>query len=144
VRVSYAPLVSVTGVKAKYARRRHEHEASGFELEYAAAFATSSAGVDVDLATVTVNAALGELRFAESAFAPGYREVEVSYTAGFAEVPQAVKVACAQVVRNAQAMPGTNVKSSRMDALQMEYFSDSLLSAEVRAMLRPFVAERLG
>ncbi len=37
-----------------------------------------------------------------------------------------------------------NVQSSRMDTLQMEYFSGSLIDAQVQALLRPYVAERLG
>jgi hypothetical protein len=55
-----------------------------------------------------------------------------------------VKVACAQIVKNAQATPAMNVKSSRMEQMQMEYFSGVLVDAQVQAMLRPYVAERLG
>jgi hypothetical protein len=73
-----------------------------------------------------------------------YSEAEVTYTAGFTTVPNAVQVACAQIVRNAQATPGLNVKSSKMDTLQTQYFSDSLIDSQVQALLRPYVAERLG
>ena len=73
-----------------------------------------------------------------------YNEVEVTYTAGVAMVPDAVKVACVQIVKNAQATPAMNVRSSRMDTLQMQYFSGSLIDAQVQALLRPYVAERLG
>jgi len=47
-------------------------------------------------------------------------------------------------VKNAQATPAMNVKSSRMDTMQMQYFSGSLIDAQVQALLRPYVAERLG
>ena len=47
-------------------------------------------------------------------------------------------------MKNAQATPGLNVKSSKMDTLQMQYFSDSLIDSQVMALLRPYVAERLG
>jgi hypothetical protein len=47
-------------------------------------------------------------------------------------------------VKNAQATPGLNVKSSKLDTLQTQYFSDSLIDVQVQALLRPFVAERLG
>jgi hypothetical protein len=73
-----------------------------------------------------------------------YSEAEVTYTAGLATVPNAVKVACAQIVRNAQATPGLNVKSSKLDTLETQYFSDSLIDSQVQALLRPYVAERLG
>ena len=64
--------------------------------------------------------------------------------AGVETVPPAVKVACGQIVRNAQATPGMNVKSSKMDTLQMQYFSSSLLDEQVQILLRPFVAQRVG
>ena len=68
----------------------------------------------------------------------------MTYTAGCATVPEAVKMACAQIVKNAQATPGMNVKSSKMDTMQMQYFSGSLMDAQVQMLLRPYVAERLG
>ena len=37
-----------------------------------------------------------------------------------------------------------NVKFSRMDTMQMEYFAGSLLDDGVRAMLKPYLAEKLG
>ena len=70
-----------------------------------------------------MDATTGELTFPENLLGLAYNEVEVTYTAGFVTVPSAVKVACAQIVKNAQATPAMNVKSSRMDTMQMQYFS---------------------
>ena len=66
-----------------------------------------------------------------------YNEVEITYTAGLAVVPPAIKVACAQIVHNAQATPALNVKGSKMDTLQMQYFSESLIDANVQCCSRP-------
>jgi hypothetical protein len=55
-----------------------------------------------------------------------------------------VKCACAQIVKNAQSTPGLNVKSSKVDTLQLEYFSGSLVDATVQAMLKPWVSVRMG
>jgi hypothetical protein len=55
-----------------------------------------------------------------------------------------VKVACAQIVKNAQATPGLNVSRSRLDMVQMDYFSGSLMDPQVQQLLRPYVANRLG
>jgi hypothetical protein len=55
-----------------------------------------------------------------------------------------VQVACAQVVKNAQTTPGLNVKSSKIDTMQMEYFSSSLIDPQVAALLQPYVATMLG
>jgi len=149
VRLSYTPLVSVDAVKARYARGRHEEMLLlPVQQEFAEVFGLPGRWVDVDVSMLEVSLPTGEFRF--GCEAPGslmglrYEEAEVTYTAGLAVIPDAVKVACAQIVKNAQATPGLNVKSSKMDTLQTQYFSDSLIDSQVQAILRPYVAERLG
>jgi hypothetical protein len=150
VRLSYGPLVSVDAVKARYARVREDElmQLEPMQQEFAAAFGLPGTWVDVDVSTLDVSLPTGEFRFAGnsvgSLMALVYGEAEVTYTAGLAVIPDAVKVACAQIVKNAQATPGLNVKSSKMDTLQLQYFSDSLMDSQVQAILRPYVAERLG
>jgi hypothetical protein len=143
VRLSYGPLVSVMAVKAKYARPRCE-EGEAFAWEVAAAFGLYGAWVSVDVTKLEVSVPTMELRFPTGLLGVRYSEAEVTYTAGVSVVPDALKVACAQIVRNAQATPGLNVKSSKMDTLQTQYFSDALIDSNVQAILRPYVAERLG
>ena len=55
-----------------------------------------------------------------------------------------MKCACAQIVKNAQATPGLNVKSSKVDTLQLEYFSGALIDPTVQSMLKPWVSVRMG
>jgi hypothetical protein len=147
VRLSYGPLVSVDAVKARYAPRRMqfgEEFAVSMEECVSSAFGLPGMWVDVDPATLHVSLPTGEFCFGWNAMGFRYSEAEVTYTAGLTVIPDAVKVACAQVVKNAQATPALNVKSSRMDTLQTQYFSDSLIDSQVQAILRPYVAERLG
>jgi len=148
VRLSYGPLVSVDAVKARYARARLDDWMRPEQVEFLEVFGMPGRWVDVDVATLHVSLPTAEFAFSEcvtgSLMALRYDEAEVTYTAGLTVVPVAVKVACAQVVKNAQATPGLNVKSSRMDTLQTQYFSDSLIDSQVQALLRPYVAERLG
>lgn len=144
VRLSYGPLVSVDAVRARYAPVRGDHVAFGFENEVARMFGLPGAWVDVDVATLDVSLPLGEVQLRESVLAPRFSEVEITYTAGVATIPDAVKVACAQIVRNAQAIPALNVKTNKLGGLEMSYFSDSLLDPQTRALLRPYVAERPG
>jgi hypothetical protein len=147
VRLSYAPLISVDAVRAQYVRPENGEELWGeFALQrcFASAFALPGQWVTVDPTTLHVSLPTGEFRFAWNIMGMRFGEAEVTYTAGFTTVPNAVQVACAQIVRNAQATPGLNVKSSKMDTLQTQYFSDSLIDSQVQALLRPYVAERLG
>ena len=51
----------------------------------------------------------------------GYSEIDLVYTAGLIAIPDTVKVACAQIVRNAQATPALNVRSGKLDRMQLDY-----------------------
>jgi hypothetical protein len=147
VRLSYGPLISVDAVRAQYARPGCGDDFYGdfaYQTGFAVAFALPGQWVEVDPTTLYVSLPTGEFRFAWNVMGMRYTEAEVTYTAGLTTVPNAVQVACAQIVRNAQATPGLNVKSSKMDTLQTQYFSDSLIDRQVQALLRPYVAERLG
>ena len=147
VRLSYGPLISVDAIRAQYARPGYGEDFFGdfvYQTGFATAFALPGQWVSVDTTTVYVSVATGEFRFPWNIMSMRYTEAEVTYTAGLTTVPTAVQVACAQIVRNAQTTPGLNVKSSRMDTLQTQYFSDSLIDSQVKALLRPYVAERLG
>ena len=140
--LSYGPVAQVSAVKARYTPQLELHQ--GMLLEYALTFGLPGQWVTLDAATVVLDAVGGEMQLPLNLLGLPYSEVEVTYTAGLATVPDAVKIACAQIVKNAQATPGLNVKSSRLDTLQTQYFSDSLLDVQVKALLRPFVAERMG
>ena len=153
IRLSYGPLISVDGVQAQYAcppNRYAMGDECGLQTVFAAAFSLPGQWVTVDPTTLDVSLPTGEVCFATNVFGLNnslgllYGVAEVTYTAGLATIPDAVKVACAQIVKNAQATPGLNVKSSKMDTLQTQYFSGSLLDAQVQSLLRPYVAERLG
>jgi hypothetical protein len=147
VRLSYTPLLSVDAVRAQYARPEYGDEIRGDRVlfsSFAAAFALPGQWVEIDPATLDISLPTGEFRFAWNVMGLRYANAEVTYTAGLATVPDAVKVACAQIVKNAQATPGLNVKSSKIDTLQTQYFSGSLIDSQVQALLRPYVAERLG
>ena len=142
VQLSYGPATGITTLKVRYTPQL---ERSGESLfEYALVFGLPGQWVTVDPSTATLDAVSGELQLGPNLLGLRYSEAEVTYTAGLAAAPERVKVACAQIVKNAQATPGLNVKSSKLDTLTTQYFSGSLLDVQVQAMLRPFVAERMG
>jgi hypothetical protein len=151
VRLSYLPLIATAPaatplvmVRGRYTRpRRGEFRPVGL-TDVAYAFSLPGAWTQVDPASLDYMADTGELTLPYNVLGLPYSEVEVTYTAGTADVPEAVKIACAQLVKNAQATPGINVKASRMDTMWMQYFSNSLMDEHVRGLLRPYVAARLG
>jgi hypothetical protein len=112
-------------------------------LADAATVFTTPEWISVDVSTIDVSDD-GVLCFAANLLGVPFDEAEVTYTAGYSEMPVPVKVACAQIVRNAEATPALNVKRQAMDSIQMEYFSGTLLDADVQRMLTPYVSERVG
>jgi len=151
VRLSYLPLVAVTPatsalvcVNVRYATPRRGELEDPVLAQVAWAFSVPGSWSALDPASVDVDCATGNVTFPRTFLGLGYNEVEVKYTAGLVVVPAAVKIACAQIVKNAQATPALNVKSSKLDTMQMQYFSGVLIDPQVQALLRPYLAQRIG
>jgi hypothetical protein len=150
-RLSYLPLAPIApatsplvSVRARYGRPRRGQTVYPMQEEIAWAFSLPGSWTTVDPAMVDFVAETGELVFPLNILGLPYNEVEVTYTAGLATIPDAVLSACALIVKNAQATPGLNVKSSKVDTMVVQYFSSSLIDATVRELLAPWVAARLG
>jgi len=151
VRLSYLPLAPIApatsplaSVRARYGRPRRGQMVYPVQEEVLWAFSLPGEWTALDPTTVDFVAETGELVFPLNILGLPYNEVEVTYTAGLAAIPDAVLSACALIVKNAQTTPGLNVKSSRMDKMQIDYFSSSLVDATVQALLAPWIAARLG
>lgn len=148
-RLSYGPITAAAlqSVQVRYTQvRRGEFDLTAqnvLGLEIATAFGLPGMWTTLDPATVDVYPAGGELCFRPSLLGLAYNEAEVTYTAGFVTVPNQIKIACAQIVKNALATPALNVKMTRLDTMQMQYFGPTLIDDGVRMMLKPYIAEKL-
>lgn len=151
VRLSYLPLTAVApntspliSVQARYIRPRRGEIIDPAYEQIAWVFGLPGAWATLNIADIDCVVNTGELTFPVNILGLPYNEVDVVYTAGLSTIPYTVQVACAQIVKNAQATPGMNVKSNRIDTMQMSYFSNSLIDPQVAAMLQPYVATMLG
>ena len=151
VRLSHLPLTPIApatsplvSIQARYAKPRRGQLVYPLQEEVLWVFSLPGSWTTVDPTTVDFVADTGELVFPLNIMGLPYNEVEVVYTAGLATMPDAVLSACALIVKNAQATPGLNVKSSRLDTMQIQYFSNSLIDGTVQQLLAPWVANRLG
>lgn len=151
VRLSHLPLVAVApatspfvSIQARYAKPRRGQTVFPLQEEILWAFSLPGAWTAVDPGTVDFVPDTGELIFPLNILGLPYNEVAVAYAAGLATLPDAVKCACAQIVKNAQATPGLNVKTSKVDTMWLQYFSASLIDPTVQAMLKPWVSVRMG
>ncbi|WP_263350684.1 hypothetical protein [Acidicapsa acidisoli] len=136
-----SPIVSIQG---RYGRPRRGEMVAVPLVEAALAFSLPGEWATIDPTTVDYATDTGELTLPSNVLGLPYNEVKVTYTAGLSVIGNDVLSACAQIVRNAQAQPALNASLTKMDTMQMKYFSSSLLDETVQAWLRPYVANRLG
>jgi len=134
VRLTYLPLTPVApatspivSVRGRYALPRRDGTWSTLD----------PAAIDFDPDT-------GELALPMNPLGLTYNEVEITYNAGLAAIPDNIKFACAQIVRNAQATPALNVRAGDLNRMHLEYFEDTLVDSTVRALLAPYVAQKVG
>ncbi len=152
VRLTYLPLIVVApatsplvAIRARYAMpRRGEHEDETFLMEVASVFGLPGLWTTLDPSLVDYSAETGELTLRRNVLGLPFNEVEVSYTAGILDIPAGVKAACAQVIRNALSTPALNVRFGMVERMRLEYFSDTLIDATVRALLAPYVAQKVN
>ncbi len=151
VLLSYLPLTSLApatsplvGIEGRYGRPRRGEMQQQPLSEIALAFALPGQWTSIDPSLVDFDPANGELTLPWNVLGLPYNEVRVTYTAGLATIGDDVKSACAQIVRNAQSTPALNASMSKIDTMQVKYFSSSLIDETVQEWLKPYVANRLG
>jgi hypothetical protein len=149
-RLAYLPLCAADGSASPIVRVRVRYgaadqmagDALGFDI--ARAFGLTGSWVEADITKVEWTDQTGEIGLPLQVLGLDYLEAEITYTAGFPTVPDSVKLACAQLVRNAEATPALNVRRTTLDTMQMEYFRDSVVDDTVTHLVAPYVAMRLG
>jgi hypothetical protein len=160
VRLTYLPLAAVApasspmvAARGRYAVPRRGEAGPAIDLQrpigdlaldVALVFGLPGTWSALDATAIDFCADTGELTLPSNPLGFGYNEVEITYTAGLSAIPDAVKFACAQIVRNAQATPALNVRVGSLERMQLEYFADTLLDPTVCASLAAYVAQKVG
>jgi hypothetical protein len=152
VRLSYLPLAAASGAASPVVQARGRYTGTGrswtpsseLAAEVALAFATPNLWFDVPATSLDLNLTTGEVIVSSGLLSPALSDLEVTYTAGYNSVPEAVQQACAKLVKNALATPALNVSKQRIDTMYLQYFSDTLVDSDVRRLLAPYVAQRLA
>jgi hypothetical protein len=152
VRLSYLPLAAMNGAsspivqaRGRFARLRGDWMTeAALAQEVAQVFATPNLWFDVPVTSLDVDNASGEVILYNGPLSPALSDVEVTYTAGYSAMPEAVRQACAKLVKNALATPALNVSRQKIDTMYLQYFADTLIDADVKRLLAPYVAQRLA
>jgi hypothetical protein len=138
---SQSPLISARG---RYAPPRRGEDASLWDItnDVSVVFALAGTWVDIDVTSMDYFSDTGEVSWLGNPLGLAFQELEIAYKAGFATIPDPVKFACAQIVRNAQATPALNVHSSTLSSMHLEYFADTLLDQTIKNYLAPYLAQK--
>jgi hypothetical protein len=153
LRLTYLPLVPaddgsspVTSARARYGIPRRGDNPTLWDMstEYAATFGLPGTWINLDVNTLDYFPETGEISWLPNPLGVYFDEMEFTYNAGFATIPDPVKFACVHLVRNAQAMPALNVREGSLNAMHFAYFADTLLDSTVQTMLAPYVAQKVG
>jgi hypothetical protein len=151
VRLTYLPLTAlapstsaIVSARARYATPRRGEWTDEMVRDVALAFGIPGSWADLNVPDLDFCAETGEVTLPLNVMSWTFNEVEMTYTAGLDPIPGAVKAACAQIVKNAQATPALNLKKSVIDKMQFWYFADTLVDETVQAMLAPYVAQKVG
>ncbi|HEY7153330.1 MAG TPA: hypothetical protein VH575_05155 [Gemmataceae bacterium] len=153
MRLTYLPLATPQGGtsplvsgRARYGIPRRGEDTTLWEIasEFAIAFGLPGSWIELDVSSFDFFPDTGEVTWLPNPLGLCFDEMELVYNAGFDQVPDPVKFACAQLVRNAQAMPALNVREGALNAMHFAYFADTLLDATVRELLAPYVAQKVA
>jgi hypothetical protein len=151
LQLTYLPLAIADGQtspivngRARYGVPRRGDDLLMWEMasEFAIVFGLPGTWINVNVTDFDFFCDTGEVSWLPNPFGLFFDEMELQYTAGFVVIPDPVKFACVQLVRNAQAMPALNVKDGTLNAMHFAYFANSLLDTTVREMLAPYVAQK--
>ncbi len=142
-RASVTPLAIVAPATTPFISVRARHGiqrgagGEGALAEMLAPFGGPPAWVDLAPSQVEYNAATGELWLPAGIFGAPYTDVELTYTAGYAQVPEAAKLACAQIIRNVESHPAANVRGVRLDSMRLDYAIIPLTNTNFHVILSP-------
>ena len=143
-----APAVSpIVSARARYAPAEMRHTDLALnELgrDVATTFQLPGTWTSLDPASLEYEPQTGEVTLPMHPLGLVFNEIEIMYTAGLDTITDDVKAACAQIARNAQATPALTVKQGKIDNLRLDYFADTLLDQDVRKLLAPYVAQKVG
>lgn len=151
VRLTYLPLAidgqnqtPLISARGRYAPPRRGEDLSLWDVanDVSLVFALPGTWVDLDVSTMDYFCDTGEVSWLPNPLGLAFQELEITYTAGFLTIPDPVKFACAQIVRNAQATPALNVHTSTLSSMHLEYFADTLLDQTVKNYLAPYLAQK--
>lgn len=126
--LSYYPVVAITLLKG-----RPKYGITGSDFFGPPQFETIT---DTSILDVDLN--IGSLWCGNSSFGVPYTELDVTYTSGWATIPDNVKVSCGMIIDQLFTTNSPNVKSKKDFDSSVEYFENRLVSPEIANLLSEY------
>jgi hypothetical protein len=92
-----------------------------------------------DLSILDIDKNIGNFICGFNIFGVPYSELEVTYTSGWATIPDAVKTACGMIITQLANNANPNVKTKKDFDFSIEYFGSSMISSEISDLLSPYI-----
>jgi hypothetical protein len=127
--LSYYPVINVTEIKGRPL----------YNIISGNIFGPPKFEPITDLSILDIDTNLGSFICGFNMFGVPYTELEVTYTSGWATIPEAVKVACGLIASQLVNNANPNVKSKKDYDFAIEYFGNSMITPEVSDLLSPYI-----
>ncbi|MDB5053280.1 MAG: hypothetical protein JWM44_1330 [Bacilli bacterium] len=92
-----------------------------------------------DLSILDIDKNIGNFICGFNIFGVPYSELEVTYTSGWAVIPEAVKVACGMIASQLANNANPNVKAKKDLDSAIEYFGNSMVTPEIADLLSLYI-----
>ncbi len=139
--LTYKPIVALTTVQVRYGRKHYTYYTNPvIDLYLLNNYFGPPRFQDVVVADCDFDPLQGYIWLPLGLWSVPYEEANLTYTAGYATVPEAVKCACGLLVAALVQRKGIGVVMEQIDDLRSQFKSDSLITPEIEQFLTPYIA----
>ena len=144
-RVSYTPVLQILTAKGRYAYgRRDRRTMNQVNYDYIAALAVFGSPpryVEIDVNQISLYGPTGEVWFPTGLFLVGYNEVEITYLAGFQDIPSRLKTAVCNIVNSVCTKGVADRTSYSIGRVSRTFSRPSFIDEDTEMLLEPFVVK---
>lgn len=141
--LSITPIIQIIDAKGRYAYGRRDKRAQN-QLNYDYISALAVLGnpprfQHIDVNQISLYPVTGQIWLPTGLFLLGYNEVEVTFLAGFQDIPSRLKTALALIINNVCLKGSGDRTSYSIGRVSRTFASPSFIDADTKMLLEPFI-----
>lgn len=146
-RLAVRPVLSIVEAKGRYTfgrrdRQLKQNNPAGY-IAITALIGTSSSWVDIDTATIDFYGPTGEIWVPTGLFLSPYGELQISYMAGYVNIPEKAVAALALIVNSVCSKGSGDMIAYTAGKVSRRFQTASFIDKDIKRMLAPFVVHSL-